>query len=38
MITAIKKYNPKKIYIEKIIIENKSGEASRISALTLNIK
>lgn len=38
MISTIKKHNPDKIYIEKIIVENKSGEASQAGFFKLYLK
>jgi hypothetical protein len=38
MIEKIKEHNPSKIYIEKILTENKLGEASRSGHLTLHLK
>ncbi len=38
MIEKIKEHNPSKIYIEKILTENKSREASRSGHLTLYLK
>ena len=37
MVEAIKKYNPEKIYIEKIVASNNSDEAIRMGSLVVKI-